>query len=178
MHKQRLDFLTPQPAVRLRANLWGGLTLLAGVMLALGMIARQMYLLEGIEQNEAQVARLMRSGPPIQASAATRKLIVEEVKQVNQVAEQLTIPWNDLFLAVESASSKRIALLSLQPDYRKRELRIAGEADDFESLRAYTEHLGATEVLLDVRLVNHEVVSGRGPGVVRFEVLATWRLRA
>ena len=178
MHRQRLDFVMPQPVVRLRTNLLGGLTLLAGILLAAGMIAYQVFLLDGIEQTEAQVAHLVRSESPVQASAATRKLVFEEVRQVNQVAEQLTIPWNDLFLAVESASSKHVALLSLQPDYRKHELRISGEADDFETLRAYTEQLGASQVLMDVRLLNHEVISGRGQGVVRFEVLATWRQRA
>jgi len=177
MRKQHIDFLAPQPAVRLRTNLWGALTLVAAVLLVAGLVIRQMALMDGIEQTEADIMRLTRSEAPVQMSAASRKLMTEEVRQVNQVAEQLTIPWNDLFQAVESASSKRIALLSLQPDYRKRELRMAGEADDFEALRSYVAQLDTGDVLADVRLVNHEVVAGGAAGKVRFELLATWKRR-
>jgi len=42
-----------------------------------------------------------------------------EVKHANDVLRQLTLPWDELFQAVESAAGKKIALLALEPDTEK-----------------------------------------------------------
>src|SRR5262245_64630736 len=55
----------------------------------------------------------------------------QEIRNANQVVQQMTLPWDRLFKELETAASKEIALLSVQPDASSRQVRISGEAKNF-----------------------------------------------
>lgn len=175
MLRQRLDFAHPQPVVRLSGRLYGGLVLIAGIALASTLFVRYQDLAEGMDTAEAQIKRLARSSAPGRLDRGSREAIAEEVRRVNQAALRLTIPWEGLFQSVEAAADKRVALLSLQPNFQKRELRITGEAEDFGAIRRYIERLERGDTLAGVRLVSHEVVARPNSTQLRFELTATWR---
>ena len=177
MLRQRLDFAHPQPAVKLSGNLGGALVLAASVLLAAGLVAHQRDLAEELDSVETKIGRLARAQSPRLAVQGSRQTVAEEVRRVNQAAMRLTIPWEELFQTVEAAADKRVALLALQPNFQKRELKISGEADDFGVIRRYVERLESGEALAEVRLVSHEVVSRPGATRIRFELTAAWRLR-
>jgi len=177
MLRQRLDFAHPQPLVKLNGRLYGSLVLIAGVALASALIVRYQDLAEGIDVAETQIKRLARSTALGRLDRGSREAIAEEIRRVNQAALRLTIPWGDLFRTVEAATDKRVALLSLQPNFQKRELRIIGEAEDFGAILRYIERLERGDTLAGVRLVSHEVVARPNSTQLRFELISTWRLQ-
>lgn len=179
LRRQRLDFARPQATVKLGGNFLGIAVLVAGVALCAGLFAHYRSLERELETAERSIERLARvTLPGRQLHGNSRAALIEEVRWANQAAGLLTIPWDDLFSAVESATDKQIALLSLQPSFPKAELRIAGEADDFGALRRYLDRLDASRVLVGVQLLSHEVVSRGAASPIRFELTAKWRLRA
>lgn len=98
-----------------------------------------------------------------------------EVKRANEVLRQLTLPWDDLFQAVESSSGKEIALLALEPDTEKQVVVIRGEARDFAGLLNYVTQLERREVFGPVYLQSHQVQQDDPDKPVRFSLLADWR---
>lgn len=178
MLKQRIDFAHPQPPVKLTGPLLGGLMLAASVALAVGLVVRYQDLTAEIESTETKVERLMRANAPERTVRGLREAVAEEVRRVNLAAVRLTIPWEELFKTVEAATDKRVALLSLQPNFQKRELKISGEADDFGAILSYIGRLESGGALAEVRLVSHEVAGRQNSTAIRFEVAATWRPRA
>ena len=177
--KQRLDFAHPQPAVKLKGNLPGVLVLAASLVICTGLALHYQNLAREIDAAEARIERLARlNSPQRQARGSSREALVEEVRQVNLAAAQLTIPWDNLFREVESATDRGVALLALQPNFQKRELRISGEADDFGALRLYLDRLAGGQQLEAVRLVSHELVTRGTATPVRFEITASWKARS
>ncbi len=176
MLRQRLDFFRPQPRVKLTGKLYGGLILVASLVLAAGLMARYQELANEIESIEMRIARLTRANAPERTARGMRDAVAEEVRRVNQAAVRLTIPWEDLFKTVEAASDKRVALLSFQPNFQKRELKISGEAEDFGAILQYISRLESGGALAEVRLTSHEMAARQGPARIRFELTAAWRL--
>lgn len=97
-----------------------------------------------------------------------------EVGRANEVVRQLTLPWEQLFHAVESAGSKHIALLALEPDTEKKLVKINGEAKNLAVLLNYISSLERQEVFGPVFLQSHQVQQGSERSV-RFTLLAVWR---
>ena len=179
LFRQNLDFARPQAAVRLGGQFPGIAVLVAGVLLCLGLFAQYRALDREIEAAERSIDRLARvTLPGRQLQGNSRAALIAEVRWANAAAARLTIPWDDLFSAVESATDNQIALLALQPNFAKGELRVAGEADDFGALRRYLDRLDASKVVEGVQLTNHEVVSRGTANPIRFELSARWQVRA
>ena len=179
MRRQRLNFALPQPIVKLKGRAHGILVLTASVALAAVLMHHYTELAGEIELVEARIGSLTRLTRPGRTAPASREQIAEEVRRANRAAAQLTIPWDDLFDAVESATdNKRVALLALQPNFQKRELKISGEAEEFGAIIEYIGRLERGEALGEVRLISHEVMSRQSSSGIRFELMAKWRVRA
>lgn len=83
-------------------------------------------------------------------------------------------PWQTLFTTLEGLASADVALLSLTPDARKRQLRVTAEARDLGAMLAYHRQLEDTAALRDVSLVNHEFAEQVQGRPVRFSLVANW----
>lgn len=169
-----LDYQKNQPPQ------WTGRALLALALLAL--VVTGAYYLDLNEQAdtwEGRVELVERSHGwhPATGRPAGRDVeeLTLEVKHANDVLRQLTLPWDELFQAVESAAGKKIALLALEPDTEKRIVKISGEAKDFASLLKYITKLEERDVFGTVYLQNHQVQQQNPDKPVRFSLLAVWR---
>ena len=100
-----------------------------------------------------------------------------EIKRANEVTQQLELPWDSLFLAVEASYQEKVALLGIQPDAQKHTVNIAAEAKDLISMLEYVKRLGQEPNLSDVHIINHQVQDQDPQKPVRFTVLAIWRDR-
>lgn len=160
------------------ARLWlGWLVLLAGVVCVGGTLQLFLPLNEQKGDLEATLARLERKRVPVVRSALSErdaKRYAEEIKLANTIAERLTLPWIDLFRAVESAGSSRVALLSLEPDAQKKTLRIVAEAKDKTDMLAYVNKLNQDQGLTNVHLVDHQLQTQLPGQPVRFSAQASW----
>ncbi|MDF0731748.1 pilus assembly protein [Pseudomonas entomophila] len=172
---RRLD-LEFQP--RRSSPLAWSLLALGSAVLALLLLAQQHLQREQVElearvhQLELKLGRRPATAAP-QSSAASREQ-AEQLAQMRSVSQQLQRPWEQLFAMLEAQPQEDVALLSLTPDARKGQVRIAAEARSLEAMLQYHQRLERSAELADVSLLNHEVLAGQAAHPVRFNLTATW----
>jgi len=97
-----------------------------------------------------------------------------ELKQANQVAGLLNLPWNALFADIEASASDQVALLEVEPDPEKSTLTITAEAKDFNAMLSYMRRLQTRGSIKDVYLKSHEIDLKSAEVPVRFVLVASW----
>jgi hypothetical protein len=164
-----------------RATPWSGLVLLAAGIVAVGAIAMHYpqvaHKAQDLEGQVREMQRSVRVHESAKRPATELQKSLTEVRQANDIIAQLALPWNELFNAVESASSKNMALLGIEPDAQKRRVKLTGEAKNLESMLAYVRFLESQGPLVDVFLQSHQVEQNDPQKPVRFVVTATWVTR-
>ncbi|MDZ3992064.1 PilN domain-containing protein [Pseudomonas sp. Teo4] len=150
----------------------GGAVVTALLLLQQQLQAEQVALEAQVHSLELQLGRRPATATP-QNSAASREQ-AERLAQMRSVSQQLQRPWQQLFSMLEALPQEDVALLTLTPDARKGQVRIAAEARNLEAMLQYHQRLEASAELSDVSLLNHEVVSGQPEHPVRFTLTATW----
>ena len=106
--------------------------------------------------------------------AARQDYSPAELVKARETIDRIAVPWSDLFKAVETVKTDRVALFALEPDSRAGTLRLSGEARDFPSLLSYLERLGRAELLYDVHLLRHEIRQDSARHAVAFVIVARW----
>jgi len=161
------------------ARRWLGWALLACA--ALAAVATVEHHTHVAAQHDAAVARHDRLEAglgkrlPRSTPGAIDAATVAELKRANQVIQQLAVPWDSLFDAVEAASTQGTHLLALTPTARDRSLRLSGEAAQVDAVLDYVERLAAQPALSQVRLLGYSSVERDGANGVSFSLTATWR---
>jgi hypothetical protein len=170
MKALELDFYRARPA-----SPWAGWVLLVIALLFLADVGASWYRLRGsIAQSESRLAHL--EGPAAAARAPVRLTATpEELTVARETISRLTLPWNDLFGALEASANAGVALLSLEPDRESGTVIVRGEARDYAAALGYVQDLRRGRILRDVHLLKHEVREGRGAHPVAFSVSARWK---
>lgn len=168
MRALNLDF-----AHRRRPAPLAWLALAVSLALATDAALHRAALADDVERAE-QSALAMASDSAARRARAPDPALARDTKRAEQVMQRLALPWDELFGAVESAGTERVALLALQPDSRRRELNISGEAADFASMLAYVDRLGKSGALHGVHLVRHETRQDDPQHPIQFTVAARW----
>lgn len=83
---------------------------------------------------------------------------------------QLNVPWSQIFDAIESASSRDIALLSISPDIKKESIIITAEARSVGAMLRYSKALASKAEFKAARLIDHETVSSDNGNSIRFNL--------
>ena len=122
---------------------------------------------------QQQLNRLQGKLQPAQAQAIQPQSLSStqksEIKEANQVLDELGRPWPALLLRLEQSASPDVALMAIRPDAAKGRLRLKGEARDVAALLAYLQRLEAVPEMHDVVLDEHELMEKpEGEGVARF----------
>lgn len=139
------------------------------------LISLQAALREEAEALEFRIAQLERRGGPLPLSArAVDEATLTEIAVANAVIDQLTLPWERLFRAVEGASVPRVALLGIAPDARAGTVEIAGEATDSDAMFDYLKRLKQQPQLREAYLLTHQRDVRNGARPLRFTLTATW----
>jgi Tfp pilus assembly protein PilN len=164
-----LDHLAPRKSPR-----WAGYALLA---VALGVAAEmtQRYHDTKVEL-EAELATqgVVRAERPAPQKVPKQRLD-EQVKEVENVMRQLTLPWGELIETVEKAGSNDIAILQLQPEAQQRVLRITGEARSQEAMVDYLKRLAEARGFAYVHLLSHQVQQDDPHKPVQFAAQASFK---
>jgi hypothetical protein len=155
------------------------LALLAfGALLAgLAFFWYQALLIE-IERHETRIGEMARAAPRSTVVTGDPRQLEEEIKRANVILRQLTQPWDALFQALESTSArqeKTIALLTIEPDPEKRQVRITGEAKNLTTMLEYVKRLSDDATLSNVYLLSHQVQTRDPDRPVRFSLSAEWK---
>jgi Tfp pilus assembly protein PilN len=127
---------------------------------------------------EAQLAaRAARASAPRAVQVALRPPAATEAQAaaVNAAILQLNLPWRALHDAVKAATPPTVALLALEPDARRRTLRITAEARGSDEMLAYVERMQRQDWFADVALTRHEINEQDPNRPIRFQLDAQWR---
>lgn len=158
---------------------WAGLAVVSGLLV--GVLATLYLLQEEEVAREASLHRLEQQlgrrpvGNPPQNSAASREQ-AERLAQMRQLSQQLQQPWEQLFAMLEALPQEDVALLTLTPDARKGQVRIAAQARSLEAMLRFHQRLESSGELRDVSLLNHEIVAKQPEHPVQFNLSATWEI--
>jgi hypothetical protein len=157
-----------------------GLVLL---LLAAGVSAKlyndYVRLVDETESADAKVARLERQAghKPVKENRSSKSdgQVGQEIKRANEVVQHLSLPWDQLFKAIESSSKGQVALLSILPDEKKGIVNISGEAKNPAAMLDYVRRLEHEKTFFQVHLLNHQVEEQDPQTPVRFSLVATWQ---
>jgi len=153
--------------------------LLIGGMLLLGVVYQFKQIAADIRSWEVREAHFVQQQKESRQSrvpvARIRKVTQQEIKQVNAVLQQLDLPWEQLFDALEMADSPDIALLSLQPDVSGQTVRLTGEARHLAAVVQYVQALELEPALKHAHLVSYKTRQDHPYHSVIFSMSATWQ---
>jgi Tfp pilus assembly protein PilN len=154
----------------------GGLPWLGGLLLGLAALV---MVDAGISYHTAKKAlRENEAGLARRAPAARApKASPQEIAAVRETVQRLSLRWDELFMALESAANDRVALVAIEPDLRAGTVKISGDGKDYLSALSYVANLSRTEGLGAVQLVRHEQKANDPSGPVSFAVSAAWGMK-
>lgn len=174
MSEMRLDYQNDAPFPWLGVGLLG-VTAIAAVIVAfylVNMRSQADALQSKLERVSARTAPHATARPARDAGKAD---LAQEIKSANEVLHQLSVPWDELFKAVESSSGSRVTLLALEPDFERKQVKISGEANNYKTIMKYITELEKQEVFGAVYLQNHDIRQDDPDMPVRFSLLANWK---
>jgi len=130
-----------------------------------------------IEARTAKLAHLSGARPAREASASTSAgpLSKEEFGAAQDTILRLSMPWDNVFRALEAARSDDVALLSIEPDAGSGSLSITGEARSYPAALTYVAWLSHEKTLKNVRLARHEIDRNDARQRVSFTISADWK---
>ena len=177
MKPVRIDFAPPSLARTMhRTALAAWLLAAFALLLCLGAAVAGASLMERQREHDRQLAALQaRAAVPAAAPVAAAAPISEtQASAVNAAVMQLNLPWRALQDAVAAATPPGVALLALEPDAKKRTVRISAEARTSDEMIDYVARLKREELFSDVALTHHEINDQDPNRPIRFELDAAW----
>ena len=136
--------------------------------------------LHGLQWRVNEQNRQVRKAP--RQTPAQHQDIDSRIREANLQLQALGLPWNLLFDRLEQAASPQIALLEIQPQADKGRIALIGQARSMEALLAYVRALEALDVLHDVSIQEHVVLTEEHKATtttssVAFHVQSRWKTR-
>lgn len=161
----RLD-LGFQPRPRLTRAALG--MLLVGVVCASVVVGHYQVTL-------GRLARAQAESQASQRPSIDPRRMSEALQRANVVAVELARPWDRTFAALEAADQPGVAVLAIDPDPRRDELRIMAESKTLAGMLGYVEQLRAQATFGHVILQQHELRMDDPGQPIRFTLVTQWR---
>ena len=171
MRPPRLELDHVAPVRRRHAA--GVLLLALSLVVAASLVVR--YRAAALELDRVQAARELAGVERKAARAVPKARLDEEARAAEAVLRQLTLPWPEIMRTVEEAATPDIAVLQLQPDALRRELRLAAETRDQDMMLEFLRRLASAKALGDVHVVSHQVQVEDRQRPLQFSILALMR---
>jgi hypothetical protein len=176
MRALHLDYRATRPQSAMAV-----LLLACGFALAVAALLNFQYAAQESAKWEAELAaaqsKLERSARNPSKEHGDTQQRAEEVAAANAVIRQLNLPWEDMFNAFELATNDEVALLGIEPDAKKKMVKITAESKTAEGMLNYIKRLQQAALLDDVLLQKHELQTRDPEKPLRFIVTSTWKDR-
>ncbi len=171
MRELELDF-----AARPHRSSWqGAVLLLAGAIAVFEMLSSHSELLRERAMISDEISQVERRGRGISAGAASiDEATSQEIVLANSIIDQLVLPWDRLFRAVEGAAFDKVVLVGITPDARAGTTQILGETTDREAMMDYVRRLSQQPELSGVYLLSHQYKARGGVRPFQFTATASW----
>ncbi len=178
MNQLPIDFAPPslwRTLHRTRTRSWVLLAVGLALCAAAGVVGGKMLARQQADDALLEAARVRANVPVAVAVVETGPRISElQAASVNAAVMQLNLPWRALQDAIGAATPPAIAMLALEPDARKRSMKITAEAKSSDAMIAYVEKLKEQELFAGVALTRHEINEQDPARPIRFQIEAEW----
>jgi hypothetical protein len=180
MRPVRIDFAPPGLARTVHRTgplAWGMAVVALVLCVAAGVIGWQLMAHQRALASQVAAVRAQSGAPVAIAVAPTTapaQVAPVQAAAVNAAVMQLNLPWRTLHDAVAAATPKNVALLALEPDARRRSMKITAEAKTADEMIAYIEQLKQQEMFGEVALLRHEISELDPNRPIRFQIDAQW----
>lgn len=178
MKQLQIDFAPPgvqRTLYRTSTRAWVLAAVAALLCLAAAVLGYRLLMQQRADQQQLNAALTRAKAPVVVAVAAEQPKISEiQAAAVNAAVMQLNLPWRALHDAIGAATPNTIAMLALEPDARKRSMKITAEAKSSDAMIAYVEELKRQELFADVVLTRHEINEQDPNRPIRFQIEAEW----
>jgi hypothetical protein len=168
----RIDFSGAGPA----PSGWTLALLTVGIVLCIAstwrisdLSVREARAIADIDRARAKVAA-RQQGEPVRFSMPGA-----QVAAINNAVIQLNLPWQAIFESLETIKPKNIALLGLEPDGKKRVLRILAEAKQADDMLDFVRLIREQPQFADAVLLKHDTNIQDPNRPLRFLVEASWK---
>lgn len=173
-----IDFSAPSVARTLHrtgARTWTVAVVALLLCAAAGVLGARLMAQRRADDAALQAARLRAAAPVAAKPLASAAQIGElQAGAVNAAILQLNLPWRALHDAIGAATPPEIAMLALEPDARKRTMKITAEAKTSDAMIGYVEELKKQELFAGVALTRHEINEQDPQRPIRFQIEAEW----
>ncbi|WP_373991158.1 hypothetical protein [Duganella sp. BuS-21] len=152
----------------------------AGLLLCVGAAFGGWKLVEQKRERQQQLQHLQQRVAALTVRPAeVARIAIPEAQAafVNGAVMQLNLPWRELQDAVLAATPRGVALIALEPDPRKRSLKITAETRTSDEMVDYVAALKEQESFSGVILTRHEINDADPNRPLRFQLEATWQAR-
>lgn len=172
----QLDFIH-QPAFSLsRWSVPGVVVLLLSLIMT--VFSWQLYNTATLEQNALilKLSQMNRQSAHKEAPLPVVKsqISTEQMQQVQTTVWALILPWNELLQGIEKSDTQDIALLNLEPNSKKQQVTISGEAKNLQAALSYIQKLEAQSMLDKVYLQKYSIDEANLFKPVKFTLSAQW----
>ncbi|WP_152555742.1 PilN domain-containing protein [Ferriphaselus sp. R-1] len=153
-----------------------GVAVLALSLLALPLVGMYYsHLSERLSGWEDSLEQLERSSKRLLHQVQRGGDTTLELDQLHEVTRLTAVPWDALFLAVERTVEDDIALLGLDPDPARHEVKIHGEARNYAAMLDFIHRLEQQPEFGGVYLQSHQLELDDPERPMSFALLAQWK---
>jgi hypothetical protein len=110
----------------------------------------------------------------VRLSVAKSKILPEQIQQLQTTVGALILPWDELLQGIEKSDMQDIALLNLEPNSKKQQIAISGEAKNLQVALSYIQKLEAQPMLNKVYLQKYNIDEANLYKPVKFTLSAQW----
>lgn len=159
-------------------SLWGSVMLGIGFLAGSAVVLDYLTVVDDLKSLQHRRESLERrsgrqpSGVPSVTESVAPALAI---RQVADVARELQRPWDLLLQDMEGAVDDSVALLSVEPDPARQQLRIIGEARQVGDALAFVRRLEGAASLQRPTLASNQSRQSGGTPVVVFTIQAGWK---
>ena len=100
----------------------------------------------------------------------------DEMRRAVQTIHRINAPWDRLFDGIEATMDENTALLGLEPDFDRREIKLRVEARNMDSMLSHLRRINSTSGLSDAYLDTHQIHIQDPLRPLRFTVIAHWNV--
>lgn len=154
------------------------------LMLAVGVVCASAVAIDGFDAREnlahwqgktGQWQRLSQQVSRRGSVTASGDVDLPQAEAAAKVIARLSVPWSALYRGLEDSADDSVSLLSVLPNVEKDEVRLSGEARNFEAVGGYLRRLNGNGAFADARLLGHQVRQGDAQKPIAFSIVARWR---
>lgn len=174
----QLDFIEQKPFSFTRISLVGFAMLFVGLLMAFGIWQQyqtKQVAYQALLQQQKPAAKIQQKSPAMAVNQTKQVEITPAQRNImRETQDLLNLAWQPLLQGLANANKGDIALLSIEPSVKKKQISLKGEARNMAALLRYIDQLEAQSAISAVVLQNHSINETDPYKAVRFSINAQW----